>query len=143
MYPATGDIPTLLLVPSRELQVRAATRGDSELPRRFAVVLASGVLADVGGGGGLVFPMPAVSHGFIFMGGGSGGRRRGRAEVVSDIYAGFPIFAGGGYIMKSTNSLDLDFPSSGSGQEVGFKLQEAPTAGDEDDREVDGARMVL
>jgi hypothetical protein len=41
-----------LLVPSRELQVREATGGDFVLPCRFAVVLASGALAGVGGGGG-------------------------------------------------------------------------------------------
>ena len=39
--------------------------------------------------------MPAVWRGFVFLGGVSSGRRRGRAEDGSDIYGGFPDFAGG------------------------------------------------
>jgi hypothetical protein len=42
--------------------------------------------------------MPAVLHGFVFLGGHSGRRRRGWAEVDSDIYDGFPDLDGGGYI---------------------------------------------
>jgi hypothetical protein len=48
---ATG--PEFFLVPSRALQLRAATRGDLAFPRRFAVNLASGALFGVGRGGGL------------------------------------------------------------------------------------------
>jgi hypothetical protein len=89
-------------------------RGDLIFPRRFAVALASFALAGVGGGGGLVesmeemyipvlsrfklglgFPKPEMWPGFIFLGDGSSERRRGRSEVGSNIYVGFPVLAGG------------------------------------------------
>jgi hypothetical protein len=44
---------------------------------------------------GLGFPMPAVWHGFVFLGGVSSGRRRGCVEVGSDICGGFPDLVGG------------------------------------------------
>ena len=106
-----------LLVPSKVLQLRVATRGDLAFPRRFAVALTSITLAGVGGGAGvdeltedlyipvlirfrlnklgLGFPMPVVWHGFVFLGGVSSGQRCGRAEDGSDIYGSFPDFAGG------------------------------------------------
>ena len=43
----------------------------------------------------LGFPMPAVWHGLVFLGGVSSGRRRGHAEDGSNIYDSSPDFAGG------------------------------------------------
>jgi hypothetical protein len=49
---------------------------------------------------GLVVPVPMLWHGFLFLGGGSCGRRRGQAEEGSDIYDGFPDCAGTGCISE-------------------------------------------
>lgn len=49
---------------------------------------------------GLGFPMSAVRHGFVFLSGGSGERRRGCAEDGSNICGGFPDFAGGNCISE-------------------------------------------
>jgi hypothetical protein len=44
--------------------------------------------------------MSAVRHGFVFLSGGSGERRRGCAEDGSNICGGFPDFAGGNCISE-------------------------------------------
>lgn len=116
--------------------MREATGGDFDFPRRFAVALASGALAGVGGGGGLdestedVYipvlirswlnkvglgcPMSGVRLGFFYLCGGSGGRQRRCAEIFFDIYGGFPDFTGGNCVRKGcelgasgVSSLDL------------------------------------
>jgi len=60
----------------------------------------------------------AVRQGFFFLGSVSSGRRRGRAEDDSDIYGGFPDFAGGDGTSK-------DFELAGFGVLVPLDLVES------------------
>jgi hypothetical protein len=111
------------------------TRGDSALPHRFAVVLASGTLAGVGGGGGLdestedlsilvLIRLNKLGLGFPHAGNVAWVHLPGWRLQRATTWIGrgrlrhlrwLPRLRCG-YIMKSTNSLDLDFLSSGSGQ---------------------------